>query len=708
MQFQTKILCFFFCFCVACHPNKTINQQQTPMQTHSEKHQFTNHLIYETSPYLLQHAHNPVDWYPWGKVALNKAKAENKPLLISIGYSACHWCHVMERESFEDTSVAKIMNENFICIKIDREERPDIDQIYMDAVQLMTGRGGWPLNAFALPDGRPVYGGTYFPKAKWMDICQQIANLHQQKPQEMEDYAKNLTKGIRGLNIIPKQENAIEFTQNQLHQIYQSIEKRYDTKLGGMGAAPKFPMPSIYQFLLNYHALTQNKAALQQVDLTLDKMALGGIYDQLGGGFARYSTDAFWKVPHFEKMLYDNAQLISLYARAYQMSKKPLYKKVVFESIAFVERELMDESGGFYSALDADSEGEEGKFYVWKKSEIEEILGADAKLFMAYFQVDKKGFWEHGNNILLIDESLETIAQKQGLELQEAEKSIENSKEKLLKERAKRIHPGLDDKVLASWNALMLKALLEAYQVFDEKHFLELANQNLAFLEKEMLKENLIYRTYKKGEAKIPAFIEDYALMIQAYLTFYESTFDEKHLQKANKLNLYAMENFFDEKSGLFQFVSKKSEQLISQKIDLNDNVIPSPNSIMAHNLFRLGKLNDQKEKINLAKKMIANVSDNLQKHASYYSNWAILHSNITFPFREIVVVGKDYENKIKALNQHYIPNKIVLAAKDGKSNLALLENRFVNGQTKIYICVDKACQLPVSEVEAALKQLKN
>ncbi|MBA2407111.1 MAG: thioredoxin domain-containing protein, partial [Chitinophagales bacterium] len=438
-------------------------------------YKYTNHLIHESSPYLLQHAHNPVNWYAWNDETLKKARDENKLLLVSIGYSACHWCHVMEHESFEDEKTAQIMNEHFICIKIDREERPDIDQVYMTAVQLMTGRGGWPLNCIALPDGRPVYGGTYFPKEQWNDVLLNLANLYETDPEKAEEYADKLTTGIQQAEIVKSNTEKPEFSLSLLNETVAAWKGHFDTKEGGSDYAPKFPLPNNYRFLLRYAHEVKDEAVMKQVELSLRKMAFGGIYDQIGGGFARYSTDSLWKVPHFEKMLYDNAQLVSLYSEAYQATKEPLYKQVVYETLEWVKREMTNEEGAFYSALDADSESEEGKFYVWTKAELQQILGSDFNLFSDYYNVNRTGYWEHDNYILLRDKTDEEFAKENKMDFSALQKKIEELKVKMLDVREKRVRPGLDDKTLTSWNAMMMRGYADAYMVFGEKEFLDAA-----------------------------------------------------------------------------------------------------------------------------------------------------------------------------------------------------------------------------------------
>ncbi|MFT5386272.1 MAG: hypothetical protein ACI81W_003685, partial [Saprospiraceae bacterium] len=432
---------------------------------------YTNHLANESSPYLLQHANNPVDWHPWGNEALDKAKKNNQLILVSIGYSACHWCHVMEHESFEDTTVAKIMNDNFVSIKVDREERPDIDDVYMSACQLSSGKGcGWPLNAIALPDGRPVWAGTYFPKKQWLEVLDYFIKISAEEPEKLEEYAKNLTGELKsGENIVINTADQ-NFNKETLDEITKAFLKNIDFKKGGRTGSPKFPMPNNYEFLLGQYYHNDDQQALDAVSTTLNKMANGGIYDQIGGGFSRYSTDDLWKVPHFEKMLYDNGQLVSLYAHAYKATKNPLYKKVVEETLDFIKRELTDKSGGFYSSLDADSEGEEGKFYVWTQEEIDAVFKEEKtnKIFKDYYAIVARGNWEDKKNILLRSKDIEEIAKDHKLSVEEITTIIDQAKTTLMAARDKRIRPGTDDKILTSWNALMLIGYIDAYKAFGD------------------------------------------------------------------------------------------------------------------------------------------------------------------------------------------------------------------------------------------------
>ena len=668
---------------------------------------YTNKLIDETSPYLLQHAHNPVNWYPWGEEAFAKAKAENKLVLVSIGYSACHWCHVMEHESFEDDSAAAVMNDRYVCIKVDREERPDVDQIYMNAVQLMTGRGGWPLNCIVLPDGRPIWGGTYFRRDKWIEQINQIADFYESQPIKALEYGEKLTQGIKQSELVVLNTEEVLFDKSKLAAVYASWEARFDNVEGGPDRSPKFPIPNNYQFLLRYAHLSNNKAALDHVKLTLDKIAYGGIYDHLGGGITRYSTDKLWKVPHFEKMLYDNGQVISLYSEAYQKFKDPDYKKLIYGTLEFVERELMSKEGAFYSALDADSDGEEGKFYIWNKEELESLLGAEYELFADYYNVNRKGYWEHDNYILLRDEDDETIAKKHAISVDVLKAKMTDSEAILMKERNTRIRPGLDDKTLTSWNGLMLKGYVDAYLTFGEQHFLDVALNNANFiLDKQLRKDGGLNHSYKEGRSTINGYLEDYAFVIDAFLKLYEATFDEKWLKEADALMAYSIEHFYDYESGMFFFTSDEDPALIARKMEVNDNVIPASNSAMANNLFVLSHHYDSVEYLEKSTQMLNNIIDQVDSYPAGYSNWLNLLINQVYPFYEVAVVGKGATDKSVDLHSVYIPNKM-LCGTTKASKLPLLENRYSKGQTRIFVCENKVCKMPTEDSEKALELMK-
>jgi uncharacterized protein YyaL (SSP411 family) len=669
-----------------------------------------NKLIEATSPYLLQHAYNPVNWYPWGDEALTKAKEENKPILVSIGYSACHWCHVMERECFENEEIASIMNKYFINIKVDREERPDIDQIYMDALQSMNIQGGWPMNVFLTKDAKPFYGGTYFPGPNWIHLLTQIQKAYTDQREVIEKSAEEFT---RVLNYSEANKYGLEdsnetFSKEDLEIIFPLLEKKFDNKSGGSSNAPKFPMPSTYLFLLRYHHITKNETALKHIKLTLDKMAYGGIYDQIGGGFARYSTDEEWFAPHFEKMLYDNGQLISLYSEAFAATKQQLYKEVVFDTIHFIQREMMSEEGGFYSALDADSEGIEGKFYVWTDEEIDSILKDDSGLFKDYYNVREGGNWEHDYNILNRTLSDLDFVNKHQLNVEEFKTKVSQWKELLLSKRNDRIRPGLDDKILASWNGIMLKGLVDAYRIFDEKLFLELAICNAEFLREKMSAEGKIYHSYKNNQPKIDGYLEDYAFVIQGYIALYQATFDELWLIEAEKLTEYVMDHFYDPVEDLFFFTANNSEKLIARKKELFDNVVPSSNSTMAINLYWLGILLEKNNYSKLAIRMLSKVKKLILAEPSYLANWGSLLTTQIIPTAEVVISGKDYIEYRKKIDQQYHPN-LIFAGTKKESNLPLFKGRAAsNGDTTIYICYNQTCKLPVKTAEEALEMIES
>lgn len=676
-------------------------------------HKHTNALIHETSPYLLQHAHNPVNWEAWSPETLEKAKKEDKPLLISIGYAACHWCHVMEKECFEDEEVAQMMNENFINIKIDREERPDVDQIYMDAIQMMSGNGGWPLNIVALPDGRPFWGATYVPKDNWVKSLKQLTDLYKNDKSKIVQYASDLANGINAINLVENKEDSDAYTMTQLDTSVEKWSTYFDSYLGGYKRAPKFMMPNNWDFLLHYATANSKPEIMEHVNATLTRMAYGGIYDHVGGGFSRYAVDTKWHVPHFEKMLYDNGQLASLYAKAYAVTKNELYKTVVEQTIGFVEKELLDENGGFYSSLDADSldehgELEEGAYYVWVKDELSQLLGADFDIFKDYYNINSYGLWEKGNYVLIRDKTDEEIAKKHDVSVAVLKEKLNNSLKILKEKRTERSKPRLDDKILTSWNGLMLKGLVDAYRYLGNPDYLELALKNAQFLEKEMIKnDNSLFRNHKEGSSSINGFLEDYATVIEAYLALYEVTFDEKWLNHSKNLLDYAKVHFLDKKSGMFFFTSDQDESLIRRSIETNDNVISASNSIMAKNLLKFHKLYTEEDYGILAKQMVKNVQADFDESAQGYANWMhlVLYENQNF--HEIAVVGENYKTLAKELSSHYLPNSILVGS-EKEGGIDLLKNRYNEGETLVYVCIEGACKLPVTSTEEVLNQLKN
>ncbi|WP_203532494.1 thioredoxin domain-containing protein [Draconibacterium halophilum] len=667
----------------------------------------TNALINATSPYLLQHAHNPVNWQAWSEELIQQAKAEDKLILVSIGYAACHWCHVMEHESFEDENVAAVMNENFVCIKVDREERPDVDHYYMSAVQLMGQQGGWPLNVIALPDGRPIWGGTYFPKETWVENLKTVAAFCKGKRSQAEEYAVRLQEGIQQVSLMPEVETEVSLSNELLQHGVDGWKKYFDYEEGGRAGAPKFPMPVNLDFLLYYGFMNSDESVLSFVETTLLKMARGGIYDQVGGGFARYSVDEKWKVPHFEKMLYDNGQLISLYSKAYQHFKQEEFKTVVYETIAFVERELMDDSGAFYSSLDADSEGEEGKFYVWRKDELLEVLGEEYDLFADYYNVNSKGFWEHNNYIMLRDISNEEFAEKHGLSLHELQIKVGKWKYALMKAREKRVRPGLDDKTLTSWNALVIKGLADAYKAFENEAFLSLAHKNAGFIEKKLLKENgQLYHSWKNDITSIDGFLEDYALLMEAFLALFEVTGDEKWLALTDKMVEYVSTHFYDEQKQLFYFNRFNTDAVITNHFQKEDNVIPAANSVMANNLHRLYLIHGKPGFLESAKKMLQYITPHFINYPMAYANWGVLLLKLAAPYFEVAVCGINSRLLLKKMQNGFYPY-VLWAFTETESDVPLLKDRFNHTSDLIYVCQNGTCELPVEEVKEAAKKLR-
>ena len=669
----------------------------------------SNNLINETSPYLLQHAYNPVNWNPWNKKYLEQAKKENKLVIISIGYSSCHWCHVMERESFEDSLAASLMNEKFISIKVDREERPDVDQVYMNAVQLMTGSGGWPLNVVALPDGRPIWGGTYFSKDQWINALTQISNIYTKEPERFINYANTLEKGIKSLDVINTDENKAEIGFEELEKYIENIASKIDKNHGGFSGAPKFMMPNNIHLLLRTGHQNNDKAILDLVNLTLEKMAYGGVYDQIGGGFSRYSTDEKWHIPHFEKMLYDNAQLISLYSDAYLITKNESYKNVVYETINFVLQELTDSNGGFYSSIDADSksldgEEKEGAYYIWTESELRSLLKDEFKLFADYYNINKYGYWEDENYVLIKNRSDVEFSKEFNVSKEDIIKKKNVWKNILIRSRGKRARPNIDDKILASWSGLMINGLVDAYSVFEEEKFLNAANSCAEFILENMIKsDGGLYHSHKDGTSKINGYLEDYSAVIQAFLNLYENTLNEKWLNTADGLMKYTYDNFYNTETNMFFFTSKLDDKLISRTVEFRDNVIPSSNSIMANNLFKLSHYYDSSKYLDTSLSMVKNISDQIEVYPNGFSNWMNLMLNLNKNFYEIAIVGDNAIKKINELNKNYLPNKIVVGS-FGDNSLPLLKNRYIEGETMIYVCVKKACKMPVKTIKEALK----
>ncbi len=664
----------------------------------------TNDLINSTSPYLLQHAHNPVNWKEWGEEALTQAKKEDKPILVSIGYSSCHWCHVMEKESFEDTAVASVMNRNFINIKVDREERPDVDQVYMDAVQAMGLQGGWPLNVFLTPDQKPFYGGTYFPKKGWVNLLNSINDAFENNRVKIDESAEAFTKSLQAKESEKYKLEGTDFRiqGEQLDSTFQNLAIKFDSIDGGIKKSPKFPMPSVWQFLATYSHLTKDEKALNHLTFTLTKIADGGIYDHIGGGFARYSTDEEWHVPHFEKMLYDNGQLLSLYANGYKLTQDSKFERTIYETIDWLKREMLDDSGGFYSALDADSEGEEGKFYVWSYDEITLLADKDSTMITSYYDVRMNGNWE-GKNALRVVRSEQDMMDEFNLSASDFLSKINQFKASTLAEREKRIRPGLDNKMIAGWNGLALSGLCDAYQALQDSTILTLAQSNASFIKDQLVKGDRLNRFPDKG---LEGFMEDYAAVIQGFIKYYETTLDHEYLEVARTLTKRVEEAFYDESENLYYFTSDESESLIARKKELFDNVIPSSNSIMAWNLVHLGTHFYDDELAGKGKSVLAQVKELIVSEPEYLSNWGMLSLELSKKFAEVIVVGPDAVAYVNEINKQYIPNKIISGTIQESEQSPFKYKTALNGETTIYVCYDKSCKRPVTTVEAALNQI--
>ena len=687
------------------------------------QHKFTNRLINETSPYLLQHAHNPVDWYAWSEDALVRAHTENKVILVSIGYSACHWCHVMEKESFENEAVAQLMNDSFINIKIDREERPDLDHIYMDAVQAISGSGGWPLNVFLTPDAKPFFGGTYFPPVKafnrssWTDVLQGISTAWKDRRNEIESQAENLTDRLKQSNSFSfKESNSLIndgdpiVSAEQCDSMFAAIMKTADTDWGGFGKAPKFPQTFTIQFLLQYHYFTGNEQALQQALLSVDKMLTGGIYDHIGGGLARYSTDNEWLAPHFEKMLYDNALLLNILCDAYQITADSKYESAIHKTILFVTNELLDKEGGFYAALDADSDGEEGKYYVWAKKEIEELLGDDAGLFCDFFDISEDGNWE-GKNILRILKPTENFLPDKNIQPDQFLQMVNRCLRKLSEHRDIRIKPALDDKIILGWNALMLKAVAKAGVVLQNDSYRDLATKNFEFLMSKFndLKGNLgLKHTYKDGFAKYPAFLDDYAYLIAASIQLYKTTLNDVYMQKAYNYCDYVIKNFNDEGELFFYFTNLNQKDIIVRKKEIYDGATPSGNAIMAENLFQLAIIFDKPDWRVRATKMLEALLPSIVKYPGSFGIWASLLLQQNAGMNEIAVIGTDHFTVTSNILLNFIPNLIVMSAASENMKYPLLANKPEVKPVLIYLCKNYACLPPFSDLQLLIEEIGN
>lgn len=676
----------------------------------SAGHKTQNRLINASSPYLKEHADNPVDWYEWGSEALEKAKKENKPLLISIGYSSCHWCHVMERESFMDTTVARLMNESFVCIKVDREERPDLDNIYLHACQLVqNGEAGWPLNAFALPDGKPFFAGTYYSKENWIKLLRQITDSYKNKNNKVVLQANSLTYGIiDNDSLLLKEVKGKNDVSTELYRsLFESAYRQIDPVNGGLKGRQKFPTPPLWEFLFQYYYFTKDQQALDITVNTLTKMALGGIYDHVGGGFARYATDSMWRVPHFEKMLYDNAQLVSLYAHAYQVTRNDFFRKVVIETISFIERDLASDEGGCYSSLNADTDAGEGEFYTWQSAEIEkETDNVNNELIKSYYNISSEGNWKGKGNILFAEQVPSAFASANKISAEQFNALLSERKRKLLIERNKRVKPVEDDKILTSWNALMIKGYTDAYTALGNEAYLKRALSLAAFIEKHMLRGNgHLWRNFREGKTSIDAFLDDYAFLAKAYIRLYEITFNKHWLSLADKITGYAVANFYDSKTGFFFYSPAGSKELIVRKKEVLNNVIPASNAVMGEVLFSLGTLFQKQDYLQKCSLMMSKMAGKAEAVITGSPEWGYLAGLITQPSYEIAIMGSNALQKNSELQKNYLPGCLYMGGEE--ENLPLLENKLSGESTLIYVCTNKICKRPVKDVPEALQQIK-
>ncbi len=671
----------------------------------AQKH--TNRLINESSPYLLQHAYNPVDWYPWGDEAFDAARAADRPVLVSIGYSACHWCHVMEHESFEDEKIAAIMNEHFINIKVDMEERPDVDQIYMNFVQLTTGRGGWPMNVFLTPDKRPFFGGTYFPPVSrynmpaWPQILMSIADAYRNKRDELEHSANEIVGELRRLTV--SEMPAGDLSTDLLDSAFNSYMRTFDAVNGGFGGAPKFPPAMSLDFLLRYHHRTGNDIALQMVRYTCDKMARGGIYDQIGGGFHRYAVDSIWLVPHFEKMLYDNAQLVRVYLHLFQITQEEFYRRIAVETLEYILREMTDDSGGFYSTQDADSEGVEGKFFVWTPDEVAEILGEEeGAIFNTYFDITQHGNFEERN---IPNVKREASAVTENLEISEDRLAdvIERGRKKLFEFREKRIKPGRDEKVLTAWNGLMLAAFADAAGVLESDRYLEAAKRNADFILAELQKDGRLLRTWKDGKAKLNGYIEDYTNFADGLLRLFEVSGEAKYFEEARRLADTMIGEFWDQENGGFYFTSNDHEELIVRNKDYFDNATPSGNSVGADVLLRLARFSGDERYERFAVTILKLAASKIKQYPQGFGRALAATEFYLADKKEIVILGPKGNELAREVSSRYMPDTVTVLS-DGITtpviDVPLLKDRkMLEGKATAYVCRNFLCERPTTEI---------
>ena len=684
------LLLFFSC---ADSPNKKEKNEK-------KTYRYTNKLINETSPYLLDHAHNPVDWEPWSEEVFEEAKANDKLVIISIGYSSCHWCHVMEEETFENEEVAKVMNEKFINIKVDREERPDIDEVYMTAINLIKGNGGWPLNVIALPDGKPIYTGTYHTTNQWKEVLTKISKSYKEDPERAQEYANMVAEGIKQSNIISLEEEPQKLNRKILVENVNKWAKNWDLQWGGDKTQEKFMLPSSLSFLMDYALIEKDEKALQHLRNTLNKISNRGVYDHIGGGFFRYSTDTEWKVPHFEKMLYDNAQLLGLYSRAYRAFEDDEYKETALGIIKFLNSSMSNSSGGFYSAMDADSEGEEGKFYTWTSADLKNSLSSEYKDFSNYYSIvpiDK----DAKRNVIFKTRADQEFLKTKGKEMTLSELNAKKKqwKELLFEKRRERAMPAIDDKIIISWNALAISGYVEAYRAFEEKEYLEAAKSTFKFIKDKGIQDGRLIHSYKEGGRHVDAFLDDYAYLIRASIDLYSVTQDPEYLEFSRTMMEKTELNFNSENSVQYRY--SMNEDLISPILKIDDGILPSPNSVMAENLFLMGHIYYNNEWVKKSESMVAGVQSAVAENPAAYAKWNHLYLKHAYSFLEIAITGKNASELYAGMMKNYYPNSIIAGTRE-ESSIPIFEERFIPGETYIYVCENRSCKRPVTSAEEA------
>lgn len=669
-----------------------------------------NRLIHEQSPYLQQHAHNPVDWFPWGDEAFEIARQHNKPVLVSIGYAACHWCHVMERESFENTAIAAFMNEYFVCVKVDREEHPDVDHLYMDAVQAMSGSGGWPLNVFVTSERIPFYGGTYYPpraafnRPSWTEVLERLNDIWSNRQDEVTQQSTQMLEYLKSASSVAVQEGTV-WDKAACDNMVKALLGMADKEFGGFGGAPKFPGTMAINFLLEQYHFYGNEAALQQALLSLDRMIEGGIYDQLGGGFARYSTDKYWLAPHFEKMLYDNALLVLALCNAYQLTGQLLYRKTIVETLDFISRELQHESGGFYSALDADSEGVEGKFYTFTWQDWQTIFPDGNPVARAYFGIEEEGNWEH-TNILHIAKDIELVAAENNMTREAVEDAIETTKKMLLSVRATRVRPHTDDKCLLSWNALMNMALTRAGIALQDQAYLDRATQHMEWMIAAFYGDGRLLHTWKNGTPRIIAKLDDHAYLIQALLLLGNATDDNGWIEKAATLMQFSTTHFDDEQALFFCFTSDEQNDIPVRKTDVYDGATPSANAVMAHNLVQLGLVMENTSWQERGERMLQAISSTALRYPYSFGYWATLLQQFLNGFKTVVITGAENEKHSRELKSYFLPGVFTIGIREDEKKLPVQEGKLFSQEVRLYVCTAYECKPPASSIIGVLKHL--